>query len=90
MDRLESLGVEFHQDFPDVVVMTRRGEIVSPLALQLMKRWQRQRLEGPQKNLNIALENVLRLLQSVIGHEAILINETPSKPNGPSGAKESV
>jgi hypothetical protein len=46
-----------------------------------------QRLEGPQKNLNIVLENVFRLVQSVIGHEAISINETPSKPNGPSGAK---
>jgi hypothetical protein len=37
LGRLESLGVEFRQDFPDVVVMTRRGEIVSPLALQNMK-----------------------------------------------------
>jgi hypothetical protein len=37
LDRLESLGVEFHQDFPDDVVITRRGKIVSPFALQIMK-----------------------------------------------------
>jgi hypothetical protein len=49
LDRVESFGVEFRQDFFDDVVITRRGEIVSPLALQIVKRWQRQRLEGPQK-----------------------------------------
>jgi peptidoglycan/xylan/chitin deacetylase (PgdA/CDA1 family) len=32
LDRLESLGVEFRQDFPVDVVMTRRGEVVSPAA----------------------------------------------------------
>jgi peptidoglycan/xylan/chitin deacetylase (PgdA/CDA1 family) len=30
LDRLDSLGVEFRQDFPEDVVMTRRGEPASP------------------------------------------------------------
>jgi peptidoglycan/xylan/chitin deacetylase (PgdA/CDA1 family) len=37
LDRLESLGIEFRQDFPDDVVITRRGELVSPLISQIMK-----------------------------------------------------
>jgi len=37
LDRLNSLGVEFRQDFPDDVVITRRGELVSPLASQIMR-----------------------------------------------------
>jgi hypothetical protein len=49
LDRVELFGVEFRQDFFDDVVITGRVEIASPLALQIMKRWQRQRLEGPQK-----------------------------------------
>ncbi len=32
LDRLETLGVEFRQDFPEDVVITRRGELVSALA----------------------------------------------------------
>jgi peptidoglycan/xylan/chitin deacetylase (PgdA/CDA1 family) len=35
LDRLDSLGVEFHQDFPEDVVITRRGELVSSLASQI-------------------------------------------------------
>ena len=35
LDRLESLGVEFRQDFPEDVVITRRGELVSALILQI-------------------------------------------------------
>jgi hypothetical protein len=35
LDRLELLGVEFRQDFPEDVVMTRRGELVSPAASQI-------------------------------------------------------
>ena len=49
LDRVELFGVEFRQDFFDDVVITGRGEIASPLASQIVKRWQRQRLEGPQK-----------------------------------------
>jgi len=37
LDRLNSLGVEFRQDFPDDVVITRRGELVSPFTSQIMK-----------------------------------------------------
>jgi peptidoglycan/xylan/chitin deacetylase (PgdA/CDA1 family) len=37
LDRLNSLGVEFRQDFPDDVVITRRGELVSPLVSQIMR-----------------------------------------------------
>jgi peptidoglycan/xylan/chitin deacetylase (PgdA/CDA1 family) len=37
LDRLDSLGIEFRQDFPDDVVVTRRGEMVFPLASQIMK-----------------------------------------------------
>jgi peptidoglycan/xylan/chitin deacetylase (PgdA/CDA1 family) len=37
LDRLDALGVEFHQDFPDDVVTMRRGEFVSALAAQIMK-----------------------------------------------------
>ena len=37
LDRLDSLGTEFRQDFPDDVVITRRGELVSPLTSQIMK-----------------------------------------------------
>jgi peptidoglycan-N-acetylglucosamine deacetylase len=36
LDRLESLGVEFRQDFPEDVVITRRGELVSPLISLIM------------------------------------------------------
>jgi peptidoglycan/xylan/chitin deacetylase (PgdA/CDA1 family) len=32
LDRLDALGVEVRQDFPDDVVIMRRGEVVSPLA----------------------------------------------------------
>jgi peptidoglycan-N-acetylglucosamine deacetylase len=35
--RLESLGIEFRQDFPEDVVITRRGELISPLISQIMK-----------------------------------------------------
>ena len=35
LDRLDSLGVEFRQDFPEDVVITRRGELVSPLASRI-------------------------------------------------------
>lgn len=35
LDRLDSLGVEFRQDFPEDVFVTRRGELVSPLASQI-------------------------------------------------------
>ena len=31
LDRLETLGVEFRQDFPEDVVVIRKGELVSPL-----------------------------------------------------------
>ncbi len=37
LDRLDSLGIEFRQDFPEDVVITRRGELVSPLTSQIMK-----------------------------------------------------
>lgn len=37
LDRLNSLGVEFRQDFPDDVVITRRGEVRSPLTSQITK-----------------------------------------------------
>jgi hypothetical protein len=37
LDRLDSLGIEFRQDFPDDVVITRRGDQVSPLASQIVK-----------------------------------------------------
>jgi peptidoglycan-N-acetylglucosamine deacetylase len=36
LDRLNSLGVEFRQDFPEDVVITRRGELVSSLTSQIM------------------------------------------------------
>jgi peptidoglycan/xylan/chitin deacetylase (PgdA/CDA1 family) len=36
LDRLDLLGVEFRQDFPDDVVITRRGELVSPLSSQIV------------------------------------------------------
>jgi peptidoglycan/xylan/chitin deacetylase (PgdA/CDA1 family) len=36
LDRLGSMGIEFRQDFPDDVVITRRGELVSPLATQIV------------------------------------------------------
>ena len=36
LSRLESLHVEFRQDFPDDIVVTRRGEIVSPRISQIM------------------------------------------------------
>ena len=38
LDRLDLLGVEFRQDFPEDVVITRRGELVSPLVTQICKR----------------------------------------------------
>jgi hypothetical protein len=37
LDRLDSLGVEFRQDFPEDVVITRRGELVSPLVARICK-----------------------------------------------------
>jgi peptidoglycan/xylan/chitin deacetylase (PgdA/CDA1 family) len=37
LDRLDSLGIEFRQDFPDDVVITKHGEVVSPLISQIMK-----------------------------------------------------
>jgi peptidoglycan/xylan/chitin deacetylase (PgdA/CDA1 family) len=37
LDRLDSLSIEFRQDFPEDVVITRRGEVVSPLISQIMK-----------------------------------------------------
>jgi hypothetical protein len=37
LDRLDSLGIEFRQDFPEEVVITRRGEVVSALISQIMK-----------------------------------------------------
>lgn len=37
LDRLDSLGIEFRQDFPEDVVITRRGELVSPLASQITR-----------------------------------------------------
>ena len=36
LDRLETLGVEFRQDFPEDVVITRRGELVSALAATIV------------------------------------------------------
>jgi peptidoglycan-N-acetylglucosamine deacetylase len=36
LDRLDSSGVEFRQDFPEDVVITRRGELASPLISQIM------------------------------------------------------
>ena len=36
LDRLDSLGVEFRQDFPEDVLITRSGELVSPLASQIV------------------------------------------------------
>jgi peptidoglycan/xylan/chitin deacetylase (PgdA/CDA1 family) len=36
LDRLDALGVAFRQDFPDDVVIIRRGEIISPLASQIV------------------------------------------------------
>jgi peptidoglycan/xylan/chitin deacetylase (PgdA/CDA1 family) len=36
LDRLDSMGVEFRQDFPEDVVITRRGEVLSPLTSQIM------------------------------------------------------
>jgi peptidoglycan-N-acetylglucosamine deacetylase len=36
LDRLESLGVAFRQDFPEEVVMTRRGDVISPLLPQIV------------------------------------------------------
>jgi hypothetical protein len=37
LDRLDALGVEFLQDFPDDVVIMRRGEGISPLLSQIMR-----------------------------------------------------
>jgi peptidoglycan/xylan/chitin deacetylase (PgdA/CDA1 family) len=37
LDRLDILGIEFRQDFPDDVMITKRGEVVSPLISQIMK-----------------------------------------------------
>ena len=37
LDRADSLGVEFRQDFPDDVVITRRGELVSSIVSQITK-----------------------------------------------------
>jgi peptidoglycan-N-acetylglucosamine deacetylase len=37
LDRLESLQVEFRQDFPDDIVVTRHGEVVSPRISQIME-----------------------------------------------------
>jgi peptidoglycan/xylan/chitin deacetylase (PgdA/CDA1 family) len=37
LDRLDLLGVEFRQDFPEDVVIMRRGELVSPLASQICR-----------------------------------------------------
>ncbi len=36
LDRLDSLGVDFRQDFPEDVVITRNGELVSPLASKIV------------------------------------------------------
>ena len=36
LDRLDSLGIEFRQDFPDDVVITRRGDMISPLIPQII------------------------------------------------------
>ncbi len=36
LDRLQSLGVEFRQDFPEDVVMMRRGEVTSPHISQIV------------------------------------------------------
>lgn len=36
LDRLDSLGVEFRQDFPEDVMMTKRGEVSSPLFTQIV------------------------------------------------------
>jgi peptidoglycan/xylan/chitin deacetylase (PgdA/CDA1 family) len=37
LDRLDSLGLEFRQDFPDDVIITRGGEVISPLTPQITK-----------------------------------------------------
>jgi len=37
LERMDSLGVEFHKDFPEDVVMTRRGELASPLVSEITK-----------------------------------------------------
>jgi peptidoglycan-N-acetylglucosamine deacetylase len=37
LDRADSFGVEFRQDFPDDVVMMRRGDPVSPLISQITR-----------------------------------------------------
>jgi peptidoglycan/xylan/chitin deacetylase (PgdA/CDA1 family) len=37
LDRLDSLGTEFRQDFPEDVVITRRGELMSPFITQILK-----------------------------------------------------
>jgi peptidoglycan/xylan/chitin deacetylase (PgdA/CDA1 family) len=37
LDRLDSLGAEFRQDFPEDVLIMRRGELVSPLASQICR-----------------------------------------------------
>jgi peptidoglycan/xylan/chitin deacetylase (PgdA/CDA1 family) len=36
LDRLDSLGAEFRQDFPEDLMITRRGELISPLASQIV------------------------------------------------------
>ena len=36
LDRLESLQVEYRQDFPEDVLITRRGEVVSPRISQIL------------------------------------------------------
>jgi peptidoglycan-N-acetylglucosamine deacetylase len=35
LEGLDSLGIEFRQDFPEDVVITRRGALVSPIASQI-------------------------------------------------------
>jgi peptidoglycan/xylan/chitin deacetylase (PgdA/CDA1 family) len=37
LERLVSMGVELRQDFPDDVVVTRKGEVISPFVSQIMK-----------------------------------------------------
>jgi peptidoglycan/xylan/chitin deacetylase (PgdA/CDA1 family) len=37
LDRLASMNVEFRQDFPDDVVMLRRGELMSPLLSKITR-----------------------------------------------------
>ena len=37
LERLACLGIEIRQDFPDDVVVTRKGEVISPLVYPIMK-----------------------------------------------------